>query len=126
MNRDYADFFWNAIVLEIKSEMGRRDLSSRALGRSIGKSSQYMSDRLDGGSSKTGRRVVLTVWDLAAMAHAMSVSEASLAKRANEVALQALAAASDIGSDVGGLVHDEGRLPTAARRGLPKSVMPEG
>ena len=86
MHRDYAERFWDALVSEIKAEMGRRDLSSRGLGRLIGKSSQYMSDRLDGGSSKTGQRVVLSVRDLAAIAHAIDVSEADLAARAQAAA----------------------------------------
>lgn len=82
MDRDYAERFWEELISEIKAEMGRRDLSSRGLGRLIGKSSQYMSDRLDGGSSKTGQRVVLSVRDLAAIAHALGIAEADLAARA--------------------------------------------
>ncbi len=124
MQHDYADFFWNALVLELKGEMGRRDLSSRALGRRIGRSSQYMSDRLDGGSSKTGRRVVLNVWDLAAMSHAMDLEEAELARRAHEAALRELAAAQGA-ADVGSSEHHGREQPTAARRGEPKRSVSE-
>ena len=74
--------FSDSLVSEIKAEMGRRDWSSRRLGREIGKSSQYMSDRLDGGSSKTGKRVVMTVTDLAAIAEALRVSPVILIERA--------------------------------------------
>lgn len=71
----------DAVVVEIKAELGRRGMSSRALGRLIGKSSQYMSDRLDGGSSKTGKRVTLNLWDLSAIARALDLSEIDLMSR---------------------------------------------
>lgn len=87
MTLPYGERFSNALVSEIKAEMGRQDLSSRGLGRLIGKSSQYMSDRLDGGSPKTGRRVVLTVQDLAAIADALGLDTYELTLRAHEVAL---------------------------------------
>ncbi|GAA1779062.1 hypothetical protein GCM10009795_026440 [Nocardioides hankookensis] len=74
--------FSEALVSEIKAEMGRRDLSSRALGRLVGRSSQYMSDRLDGGNSRTGRRVTLTVTDLAAIAAVFDLHPAELVRRA--------------------------------------------
>ncbi|MCT2087329.1 hypothetical protein M3D75_14495 [Microbacterium enclense] len=86
-NRKYGELFSDALVSEIKAEMGRQDLSSRALGRLIGKSSQYMSDRLDGGSPKTGRRVLLNVTDLAAIAEALGIRTADLTLRAHHVAL---------------------------------------
>ena len=82
----YLATFSDALVSEIKAEMGRRDLSSRALGRLLGRSSQYMSDRLDGGNSKTGRRVTLTVKDLAAIAAVFEVHPAELIRRAKEAA----------------------------------------
>lgn len=83
---EFPERFSEALVSEIKAEMGRQSLSSRGLGRLIGKSSQYMSDRLDGGNTKTGRRVVLTVWDLSAIALALGVSELDLVERADAVA----------------------------------------
>ncbi len=64
VDNDYPQAFSDALVSEIKAEMGRRDLSSRGLGRLIGKSSQYMSDRLDGGNTRTGRRVTLNITDV--------------------------------------------------------------
>ena len=82
---DAAQQFSDALVSEIKAEMGRQDLSSRALGRLIDKTSQYMSDRLDGGNSKTGKRVILTVRDLSAIAHALRLSEVELVERAQRV-----------------------------------------
>lgn len=75
-----------ALLSEIKAEMGRQSLSSRALGRLIGKSSQYMSDRLDGGNAKTGRRVMLNVWDISAIAKALGLTEVELITRAENVA----------------------------------------
>ena len=82
MDNDYAQRFSEALVSEIKAEMGRRDLSSRGLGRLIGKSSQYMSDRLDGGNSKTGKRVILNVTDLFAIADALGIDATGLTERA--------------------------------------------
>lgn len=84
---EFAERFSDALVSEIKAEMGRQSLSSRALGRMIGKSSQYMSDRLDGGNVKTGRRVILNVWDISAVANALGLSEVELIQRAEAVAL---------------------------------------
>lgn len=86
MDNDYPQRFADAIVSEVKAEMGRRNLSSRALGRLIGKSSQYMSDRLDGGNSKTGKRVVLNVSDLYVIADALGIDAADLTSRADRIA----------------------------------------
>ncbi len=86
MDNDYAQRLSDALVSEIKAEMGRRDLSSRALGRLIGKSSQYMSDRLDGGNSKTGKRVTLNINDLYAIAEALELDAAGLMTRASDLA----------------------------------------
>jgi|GEM_PF-5942541 len=83
---DYLRRFSAALVLEIKAEMGRRDLSSRGLGRLAGKSSQYMSDRLDGGSSKTGERVTLNVTDIVLFGNAMGIHPAELIRRAKAIA----------------------------------------
>lgn len=86
MDNDYSLRFADAIVSEIKAEMGRRGLSSRALGRLIDKSSQYMSDRLDGGNSKTGKRVVLNVNDLYAIGQVLGIEPAELMTRADKLA----------------------------------------
>lgn len=61
------------------------EVASRGLGRLIGKSSQYMSDRLDGGNTKTGRRVILNVWDISSIAKALGISEIELIQRADNV-----------------------------------------
>lgn len=87
MTKTYGELFSDALVSEIKAEMGRRGLSSRGLGRLIDRSSQYMSDRLDGGSAKTGKRVVLTVQDLAAIAEALEMQPSDLTLRAHFLAL---------------------------------------
>ncbi len=88
MTSDYADRFSDALVSEIKAEMGRQDLSSRALGRKIGATSQYMSARLDGGNPRTGERVILNVRDLAEIASALGLTYMDLIKRAENVARQ--------------------------------------
>lgn len=83
---EYAEIFSAGLISEIKAEMGRQSLSSRGLGRLIGKSSQYMSDRLDGGNTKTGRRVLLNIWDISAIAKALGLTEVELISRAETVA----------------------------------------
>lgn len=96
-----------ALVTEINAERGRQGLmSSRELGRRIGKSSQYVSDRLDGGSPKTGRRTILTVWDLSAMSQALGVPEADLIERA-ERALKLVRMQQDLTLVTGRLVGED-------------------
>ncbi|WP_157834194.1 hypothetical protein [Leucobacter sp. PH1c] len=85
-NTDRSRRFADALISEIKAEMGRRDLSSRGLGRLINKSSQYMSTRLDGGNPRTGERVPLGVGDLAAIAEALGLSLTELVDRAERAA----------------------------------------
>lgn len=83
---NYTQRLADALVSEIKAEMGRQDLSSRALGRMIGESSQYMSMRLDGGNPRTGERVTLNVRDLYAIASALNVEPLDLMSRAQRIA----------------------------------------
>lgn len=83
---DYAARLSDALVSEIKAEMGRQDLSSRALGRLIGQSSQYVSFRLDGGNPKTGERVTLNVRDMGSIASALGLPLEELLRRAQEAA----------------------------------------
>ncbi|MGI6878780.1 hypothetical protein [Microbacterium sp. gxy059] len=85
---DFPQRFADALVSEIKAEMGRQSYSSRALGRLIGKTSQYMSDRLDGGSPKTRKRVILNARDISAIARALDLSEVELVARAEQAALR--------------------------------------
>jgi len=109
VDTDYPQNFSEALVSEIKAEMGRRDLSSRGLGRLIQKSSQYMSDRLDGGNSKTGKRVTLTITDLLAIAQALELEPTDLIVRAQ----RAIEATPDnvvrgrFGADVGAPAEDD-------------------
>lgn len=84
---EYAKRFSDALVSEIKAEMGRRNLSSRKLGELIGESSQYMSMRLDGGNPRTGERVTLNVRDVAAIASALNLRPNDLTFRAHFLAL---------------------------------------
>ncbi|WP_120264969.1 hypothetical protein [Microbacterium sp. AG238] len=84
---NYGERFSEALVSEIKAEMGRRDLSSRKLGAMIGESSQYMSMRLDGGNPRTGERVTLNVKDLSAIAEALDLKVTDLTLRAHQRAL---------------------------------------
>ncbi|WOF23797.1 hypothetical protein N8K70_03715 [Microbacterium betulae] len=86
MTPDFPARFSDALVSEIKAEMGRQDLSSRALARLIGSNAQFVSSRLDGGNPRTGERVILTVRDLSAIAHALGLSELELVSRAQSVA----------------------------------------
>ncbi len=82
LNREQQEHFNEALVLEIKAEMGRRGLSSRALGRLIGESSQYMSMRFDGGNPKTGKRVPLSIPDAASIASVFDMEVEELLARA--------------------------------------------
>lgn len=69
----------DALVVEIKALMARRGVSSsRALGDLIGMSSQAVSQRLDGGNHRTGRRVQLSTTELARIAEALSVEPEDL------------------------------------------------
>ena len=102
---EFAKRFTDCLISEIKAEMGRRDLSSRGLGRLIGKSSQYMSDRLDGGSSKTGQRVVLNVWDLVAISEALGIDATELTQRAENAARHGSVIQGNFGAKR--VVHDE-------------------
>lgn len=54
--------------------------SSRELARELGWSSQYISDRLDGGNPRTGRRKALTALDLAQLAQALDLDPVELMK----------------------------------------------
>lgn len=81
-----ARLFSEALVSEIKAEMGRRDLSTRAVARQIDANSQYLSQRLDGGSPRTGVRVPLNAVDLAAISEVLGVSLSELIRRAEAVA----------------------------------------
>ena len=83
---NYTQRLADALVSEIKAEMGRQDLSSRALGRLIGESSQYMSMRLDGGNPRTGERVTLNVRDLYSIASALDIDPLDLMARAQRIA----------------------------------------
>lgn len=80
--QEQARRFSEALVSEIKAERGRRGLSSRALGRLIGESSQYISFRLDGGNPKTGERVTLNARDISLIARAFGITEVELVQRA--------------------------------------------
>lgn len=86
---NYSQRLADALVSEIKAEMGRQDLSSRALGRLIGETSQYMSMRLDGGNPRTGERVTLNVRDLYSIASALHIDPLDLMSRAQRVASEA-------------------------------------
>lgn len=116
VDNDYPQAFSDALVSEIKAEMGRRDLSSRGLGRLIGKSSQYMSDRLDGGNTRTGRRVTLTITDVLLIGQALEIDATDLIVRAQD----AVNATPDnvvrgrFGADVGTTTEDD--LKAVARK----------
>jgi len=117
VDNDYSQRLADALVSEIKAEMGRRGLSSRKLGALIGESSQYMSMRLDGGNPRTGERVVLNVRDLYAISSAMDIDPTDLMTRAESLASDpgnVIVGRFGRGSDVG--VGASGQnLPRVAR-----------
>lgn len=120
MDNDYSQNFSDALVSEIKAEMGRRDLSSRGLGRLIGKSSQYMSDRLDGGNTKTGRRVTLSITDVMLIGQALDVDATELIERAQHAATETPSnvVRGRFGADVVTLAEDD--LDAVARPADPE------
>ncbi|MGQ7313413.1 hypothetical protein ACUOFU_17030 [Microbacterium arabinogalactanolyticum] len=83
---EFATRFSDALVSEIKAEMGRQDLSSRGLARLIGSNPQFVSSRLDGGNPRTGERVILNIRDIVQIANALGISYLDLITRAENVA----------------------------------------
>ncbi len=82
LSAGYIARLTDALVAEIKAQMGRRGVSSsRALADLIGANSQWMSQRLDGGNRR-GERVPLTVSDLSRIAAVLDVDPVVLLERA--------------------------------------------
>lgn len=79
---EYLSRLSEALVSEIKSEMGRRDLSARGLAAIIGENPQYVTSRIGAGNPRTGKRVELTVADLATIAGAFDMEPIDLYNRA--------------------------------------------
>ncbi len=86
LDPEYLQRFSDVLISEIKAEMGRRDLSLRGLASLMGVNPQYVSSRLGGGNPRTGKRVELTISDLAALADAMGLDPIDLVRRAREIA----------------------------------------
>lgn len=86
VDNDFPTRFAQALVSEIKAEMGRQGLSSRGLARLMDVQPQFVTSRLDGGNPRTGERVLLTVRDLSAIGAALKISELDLVDRAQRVA----------------------------------------
>lgn len=85
-DEELAKRFSDAVVSEIKAEMGRQDLSSRGLAKLIGSNPQFISSRLDGGNPRTGERVILNIRDIIVIASALGIPWAELMTRAENVA----------------------------------------
>ncbi|WP_102191529.1 hypothetical protein [Microbacterium aurantiacum] len=85
-DEELAKRFSDAVVSEIKAEMGRQDLSSRGLAKLIGSNPQFVSSRLDGGNPRTGERVILNIRDIIVIASALGMPWAELMTRAENVA----------------------------------------
>lgn len=82
---EFATRFSDAMVSEIKAEMGRQDISSRALARLIGSNPQFVSSRLDGGNPRTGERVILNIRDIVMISAALGLNYVELLERAENV-----------------------------------------
>lgn len=115
MDEELATRFSDAMVSEIKAEMGRQDLSSRALARRIGSNPQFVSSRLDGGNPRTGERVILNIRDVVMIADALGLSYVELVQRAEAVAQRQSAA------DVPTSVEDAPVLTREEERALRQS-----
>lgn len=83
------DAFAQALVSEIKAEMGRRDLSSRGLAAKLGENPQYVTSRLGAGNPRTGKRVAITVTDMYAIARVLGLDPVVLMRTALEAAEKA-------------------------------------
>lgn len=83
---EYLQRFNDALVSEIKAEMGRRDLSARGLAALIGVNPQYVTSRVAGGNPRTGKRVDITVADLETIAGALDLDALELMNRARAAA----------------------------------------
>lgn len=82
MTADYLRQFAEAVVNEIKAEMGRKRVdSNRELARRIGFSHTSVNDRLEG-NPRTKKRTVINVKDLAAYAAALGVEPGVFLSRA--------------------------------------------
>lgn len=86
---DFLSRLADALVSEIKSEMGRRDLSARGLASLIGENPQYVTSRIGSGNPRTGKRVPITVSDLAVIAGAMDLDALELLASARSAAQDA-------------------------------------
>lgn len=84
--REYLERFAEALVSEIKAEMGRRDLSYRGLATLLGENPQYVTSRLGGGNPRTKKRVDISVSDLVVIASAFNLDADDLLGRAFAVA----------------------------------------
>lgn len=82
LTADYLRQFAEAVVNEIKAEMGRKRVdSNRELARRIGFTHTSVNDRLEG-NPRTKKRTVINVKDLAAYAAALGVEPGVLVQRA--------------------------------------------
>lgn len=83
---EYRDALGEALVGEIKAEMGRKGIgSNRQLALAVGASYSSVNDRLSK-STRTGRRTAISVIDLQAYADALGIDPLELLRRAMAVA----------------------------------------
>ena len=75
---EYLERFRHALRLEVKAEMGRRDLTAHALAQLIGVNPQYINMRILSPNKKTGRFVDINVSDLFAIAGALDLDAGDL------------------------------------------------
>ncbi|WP_300680679.1 helix-turn-helix transcriptional regulator [Nocardioides sp.] len=85
---EYLARFEAALVMEIKAARARRGItSSRELAELLGENPQWVSNRLDGGNPRTGKRVAISVTDLMRIAEVLEMQPVDLIKAAEKAAL---------------------------------------
>jgi hypothetical protein len=119
-DQDYLERLADALVMEIKAEMGRRSLSARGLATLIGENPQYVTSRIGAGNPRTGKRVPITISDLAVIAGALD-------KDALEMLAQARAAAASTGNVVrGNFGNPSDETPSLDHlKGQPRAAAPK-
>jgi hypothetical protein len=117
-DHDFLERLAEALVMEIKAEMGRRSLSARGLAALIGENPQYVTSRIGAGNPRTGKRVPITISDLAVIAGALDQDPLEMLSRARvEAGATPIGNVRqlhpDVSEDVSTLDHLKG-LPSAA------------
>jgi hypothetical protein len=94
---EFLERFSAALVEEIKALRSRRGIpSSRQLGELLGEDPQWVSNRLDGGNPRTGKRVAMTTTDIVRIAGVLNTSVTDLMDAALAAAMAATTGPTEV------------------------------